>query len=112
MTFANPGYLFLLLLLIPIIGWYAYEISLKSQAHMAMLAVTNEGDEIPTEKREHLFDRFYRINEARNSEGQHYGLGLPIAKAVAGRHHGNISVSCHDGKIRFEASFPVKKEKN
>ena len=26
MTFANPGYLFLLLLLIPIIGWYAYEL--------------------------------------------------------------------------------------
>ena len=88
------------------------EISLKSQAHMAMLAVTNEGDEIPPEKREHLFDRFYRIDEARNSEGQHYGLGLSIAKAVAGRHHGNISVSCHDGKIRFEASFPIKKEKN
>ena len=26
MTFANPGYLFLLLLLLPIIGWYAYEL--------------------------------------------------------------------------------------
>ena len=26
MTFANPGYLFLLLLLIPIIVWYAYEL--------------------------------------------------------------------------------------
>lgn len=26
MTFANPGYLFLLLLLIPIIGWYIYEL--------------------------------------------------------------------------------------
>ena len=26
MTFANPGYLFLLLLLIPVIGWYLYEL--------------------------------------------------------------------------------------
>jgi signal transduction histidine kinase len=85
------------------------EISLKSQAHMAVIAVTNEGDEIPPEIKEHLFDRFYRIDEARNSEGLHYGLGLSIAKAVATGHRGNISVSCHDGKIRFEASFPIKK---
>ena len=31
MTFANPGYLFLLILLIPIIGWYIYELR-KSDA--------------------------------------------------------------------------------
>lgn len=33
MTFANPGYLFLLLLLIPIIGWYIYELR-KSDASL------------------------------------------------------------------------------
>lgn len=35
MTFANPGYLFLLLLLIPIIGWYLYEMR-KSDASVQM----------------------------------------------------------------------------
>ena len=83
-------------------------ISLKLHGHAAVLDVINEGDEIPPEKLEHLFDRFYRIDEARNSEGQHYGLGLSIAKAVTEKHRGSIIVSCRDGKVRFEVSLPVK----
>lgn len=83
-------------------------ISLKRQGHHAVLSVVNDGDEIPRDKLEHLFDRFYRVDEARNSEGQHYGLGLSIAKAVVEKHGGNINVSCQDGKVRFSASIPMK----
>ncbi len=82
------------------------EISLKSQGHAALLTVVNEGDEIPPDQQAHLFDRFYRVDEARTSEGQHYGLGLSIAKAVAEKHGGNISVSCQDRKVRFMVSLP------
>ena len=85
------------------------EISLKLQSHTVLLSVVNEGDEIPPGKIEHLFDRFYRVDEARNSEGQHYGLGLSIAKAAAEKHGGNIGVSCQNGKVRFTVSLPVKK---
>ena len=84
-------------------------ISLKRQGHHAVLSVVNDGGEIPRDKLEHLFDRFYRVDEARNSEGQHYGLGLSIAKAVVEKHGGSISVSCQDGKVRFTASIPMKK---
>ncbi len=84
-------------------------ISLKHQGHHAVLSVVNDGDEIPQDKLVHLFDRFYRVDEARNSEGQHYGLGLSIAKAVAEKHGGSINVSCQDGKVRFTASIPMKK---
>jgi signal transduction histidine kinase len=84
------------------------ELSLKRQGHMAELSAVNDGDEIPPEKMEHLFDRFYRVDEARNSDGHHYGLGLSIAKAVAEKHGGNISVTCQDGKVRFTVSIPVK----
>ena len=83
-------------------------ITLKRQGHQAVLSVVNDGDEIPREKQEHLFDRFYRVDEARNSEGQHYGLGLSIAKAVAEKHGGSISVSCRDGKVQFIVSIPQK----
>lgn len=85
------------------------EVSLKHQGHTAVLTVVNEGEEIPHDKQEHLFDRFYRVDEARNGEGQHYGLGLSIAKAVTEKHGGSISVSCHDGKVQFTVSIPVKK---
>nr|MCR5138062.1 HAMP domain-containing histidine kinase [Oscillospiraceae bacterium] len=84
------------------------ELSLKLYGHAAVLSAVNDGDEIPAEKREHLFDRFYRVDEARNSEGHHYGLGLSIAKAVAERHGGTIRVNCQDGKIRFTVSIPNK----
>ena len=85
------------------------DLSLKAQGHEAALSVVNEGEEIPLEKQKQLFDRFYRIDEARNSEGHHYGLGLSIAKAVAEKHGGSISVSCRDGKVRFTAAIPMKK---
>ena len=84
-------------------------ISLKRQGHHAVLSVVNDGEEIPQEKQEHLFDRFYRVDEARSSEGHHYGLGLSIAKAVSEKHGGSVSVSCQDGKVRFTVSIPIKK---
>ncbi len=85
------------------------DLSLKTQGHEAVLSVVNEGDEIPPERQKHLFDRFYRIDKARNSEGQHYGLGLSIAKAVVEKHGGSIGVSCQEGKVRFTAEIPIKK---
>ena len=84
------------------------ELSLKRQAHAAVLSVANEGDDIPPEKLGHLFDRFYRVDEARCGEGQHYGLGLSIAKAVAEKHGGSISAESMDGKIRFTVQLPCK----
>ena len=85
------------------------DVSLKHQGRAAILSVINDGDTIPPEKQEHLFDRFYRVDEARNSEGHHYGLGLSIAKAAAEKHDGNIRVSCYDGKVVFTVSLPIKK---
>ena len=84
------------------------ELSLKRQGHTAVLSAVKDGDEIPPEKLEHLFDRFYRVDEARNSDGHHYGLGLSIAKAVAEKHGGSIVVSSQDGKVRFTVSIPEK----
>ena len=84
-------------------------LSLRREGHEAVLEVVNEGEEIPPEKQAHLFDRFYRADEARTDEGQHYGLGLAIAKAVAEKHGGSIGVSCADGKVTFSVTLPAKK---
>ena len=82
------------------------EIKLKKHGHSAILSVSNEGKEIPPEKLSHLFDRFYRVDEVRNSEDNHYGLGLSIAKAVVLNHRGSISVSYKDGKVTFTVTLP------
>lgn len=84
------------------------ELSLKRQGHSAVFNIANDGDDIPPEKLKHLFDRFYRVDEARNSEAHHYGLGLSIAKALVEKHGGSIVVSSQNGKVCFTVSIPEK----
>ena len=83
-------------------------LDLKRQGHTALLQVLNDAPEIPPEKLTHLFDRFYRLDEARSDDGPHYGLGLSIAKVLTEKHGGSIGVSCRDGKIRFAVSLPQR----
>lgn len=82
---------------------------LRAERNHIRLSVINDGDEIPPEQKEHLFDRFYRIDTARNGEDMHYGLGLAIAKAIVTAHKGKIVVSCHDGKVEFIVRMPLIK---
>ncbi len=82
------------------------EVSLGKNHNKAVLSVINNGDEIPEDKRALLFDRFYRVNEARNDDGgNHYGLGLSIAKSIVDAHKGEMTVDCKDGKVIFEVSL-------
>lgn len=77
----------------------------------AEISVINMGDEIPAEHRERIFERFYRVDTARNGEDKHYGLGLAIAKAIVDAHHGHIEVLCYNGLVEFRVSLPISKEK-
>nr|WP_314670123.1 HAMP domain-containing sensor histidine kinase [uncultured Oribacterium sp.] len=81
------------------------DLQLMREGQEIVFFVENEGEAIPEEKQTALFDRFYRMDEARNADGKHYGLGLSIAKAVAEKHKGRISVSCKEGKVRFSVFF-------
>lgn len=81
------------------------DLQLMREGQEIVFFVKNEGEAIPEEKQKALFGRFYRMDEARNADGKHYGLGLSIAKAVAEKHKGRISVSCKEGKVRFSVFF-------
>lgn len=80
------------------------DITLAEKGNSAVLTVINEGDPIPPEERERLFERFYRTDEARG--GEHYGLGLAIAKAITVSHRGRIDVASGDGKVYFTVKLP------
>ncbi|MCR5636106.1 MAG: HAMP domain-containing histidine kinase [Clostridiales bacterium] len=83
------------------------ELKLKAEHHNAVLTVINAANEIPKEKLEHIFERFYRIDEVRNDEDNHYGLGLSIAKAITDAHKGSIKASYHNGKAVFTVQLPI-----
>ena len=65
------------------------EVMLSSDNDSIIFTVTNEGTSINEEAQQHLFDRFYKLNNHQNSNG----LGLAITKAIIELHNGTISVS-------------------
>lgn len=90
-------------------GGKEIQIVLKEEYGEAKLSVINAGEVIPSEQKEKLFERFYRIDDVRNSKENHYGLGLAIAKAIVMTHKGRIDVLCYEGKVEFLVSLPIKK---
>ncbi len=82
-------------------------LSLTKQHNFAILSVINKGDEIPQKQREQIFERFFRIDTARNGDDKHYGLGLAIAKAIVSSHKGNINVQCFNGLVEFKIQIPT-----
>lgn len=60
------------------------------------LWVADDGQSIPSDDRERIFDRFARVeSERRKTEGA--GLGLAIVAAIAEAHHGTVEVDSADG---------------
>ncbi len=80
-----------------------------------LLMVADEGKEIPAKDLQHLFKRFYRIDQARSRTGS-FGLGLSIAESIVLRHKGKIWVesknSINTFFVKFEKTSNTKKAKN
>jgi signal transduction histidine kinase len=57
------------------------------------IAVSDTGDGVATEHLTRLFDRFYRVDAARDREHGGAGIGLSIAKALVEAHGGHIEAS-------------------
>ena len=73
-------------------------VQLQAEGSGARIAVLNEGDGIAREHLPLLFERFYRVDEAREYRGErHHGLGLSIVKAIAMLHGGEVFVASQDG---------------
>jgi heavy metal sensor kinase len=64
----------------------------------AQIHVRDTGMGIPAEHLPHIFERFYRVDEARNRNIGGTGLGLSIVKAIINAHQGRISVLSTPGQ--------------
>lgn len=93
---------------------YSYEntdiiISAVENTENVDISFENKGRTIPEEKLGSVFERFYRLDEARTSYGGGSGLGLAIAKEIVLLHGGKIKAESSDETVTFTVSLPKKK---
>jgi signal transduction histidine kinase len=62
------------------------------------VSITDNGPGIPEDKINHIFERFYRIDDERTKDFASTGLGLAIAKELVEAHGGKISASAARGR--------------
>ncbi len=74
---------------------------------VAYVSVKNSGAQIPPEKLQYIFDKFYRLDNSRQSATGGAGLGLAIAKQIIEAHNGTIEVSCIAGVTEFRIKLPI-----
>lgn len=83
-------------------------ISLTVQSQEAVVSVADTGIGIAREHLSHIFDRFYRVDEARNRMVGGTGLGLAIVKSIVDAHGGRIDVeSAPDQGSEFTVTLPL-----
>lgn len=79
--------------------------SLATSEAGAEIAVEDSGCGIAPEHISRIFDRFYRVDPSRSSEGT--GLGLALVKSIADLHGGTVSVTSEVGRgTRVTLAFP------
>lgn len=73
---------------------YAQNVEIRAVHGNGSLVVTidDDGPGIPSEKREHVFKPFVRLDEARNLDSSGTGLGLSIARDIARSHGSDITL--------------------
>lgn len=83
-------------------------VSVRHTTEEARLTVDNDGDPVPVEERERIFERFVRLDEARDRDRGGSGLGLSIVAAGVARHGGRVQTTdAADGWCRFEVALPM-----
>ena len=83
-------------------------LTLQKTDRQARLTVANPGEPIPQEQLRHLFERFYRADASRGEQSG-FGLGLPIASAIAAEHRGTLKAESDAVSTRFLLTLPLKK---
>jgi heavy metal sensor kinase len=83
-------------------------LSLEMKGESAVIAVQDSGVGIAEEEQSKIFERFYRVDKARNRAQGGAGLGLAIAQWIVTQHRGSIGVESHPGEgAIFRVELPL-----
>lgn len=82
-------------------------VTLKKNKKYAMMKISNQANVKKGDLRK-VFDRFYRLDESRNSTVKGYGIGLSMAKLIAEKHKEVIKAYApEDGIFKIEVRFTL-----
>ncbi|KHK02373.1 Osmosensitive K+ channel histidine kinase KdpD [Desulfovibrio sp. TomC] len=85
----------------------AVSVSAKVREAQLLIQVADQGQGLPPEELERIFDRFYRVNRGSGADG--YGLGLAICRLIAKVHGGDITArNVSGGGLRFDLTLPLR----
>lgn len=84
------------------------EIAAKKSGTEVTIDITDNGPGIPDDRLEAVFSPFYRLDNARSSRSDGYGLGLTVARTVARAHGGDVTLANRaEGGIRATMRLPL-----
>ncbi|WP_373288438.1 sensor histidine kinase [Paenibacillus silvae] len=86
-------------------------VRIKKEFPTITLEIENNGTPLTSEQENKLFDRFYKVDHSRSSEGIQTGsgLGLSISKNIVELHHGTIALDHVDTRFTFKITLPIHK---
>ena len=84
------------------------EIYAEKQENTIHVSISNFGKTIPKQKLDMIFEKFYRLDEARSTNTGGAGLGLAIAKEIVVAHGGTISVTSANQVTTFTIELPAQ----
>lgn len=82
------------------------EIRAGSAKGSVWISFVNSGKTIPQRKLDAIFEKFYRLDDARSSNTGGAGLGLAIAKEIIAQHGGTITATSSDQITTFVVTLP------
>ncbi|SDK46716.1 Signal transduction histidine kinase [Paenibacillus sp. OK060] len=87
----------------------AIHIRMSMRHEYIIIKVENKGEPLTIEQKSKLFDRFYKVDYSRSSEGIQTGsgLGLSIARNIAELHQGTLTLQHTHNVFTFQLSLPA-----
>lgn len=83
------------------------DISILNKENQATVKITNKGKQIPKEKLDKIFEKFYRLDSSRTSKTGGSGLGIAIAKEIVELHGGRIYAESDMKETTFSVILPI-----
>jgi len=91
----------------------AIGLSVTAHRGKAVMEVADNGTGIPEDALSKVFERFYRVDDARSRDQGGAGLGLSIVKAICTAHHGRVEAFSKPGQgSRFRVELPLASKMN